>query len=58
MHIKHLVTILDNSKVSSFGYVWGQCSSILHEMIKADDEFNTKSKDFDCIWLLTNKQRW
>ena len=50
-HISHLTT-LDNNKVMLHGAIWGQCSVVLQEVIKTEDEFTDRDTDFDCIWLL------
>ena len=51
--IKRLTT-LENNKETLFGIVWGQCSTAVQEVIKADNDYVTKEADFDCIWLLKN----
>ena len=38
-YIKRL-TNLENNKETLYGLVWGQCSSGLQEIVKADDEFH------------------
>ena len=51
IHVKRLQT-LGNNKQTLYGLIWGQCSSGLQEVIKADDEYKAKAKVFDCVWLL------
>ena len=50
-HMRRLET-LENNKQTLYGLMWGQCSSGLQEVIKADDDYKKKAKDFDCVWLL------
>ena len=45
---------MENNKETLFGIVWGQCSTALQEVIKADEDYVTNEADFDCIWLLKN----
>ena len=50
-HINRLTT-LDNNKETLYGLIWGQCSHGMHEVIKADEDYELKNALFDCIWLL------
>lgn len=43
---------LQQNKQKLYGILWGQSSSGLQEVIKADEEYADKSSKFDCIWLL------
>ena len=43
---------LENNKQTLYGLIWGQCSHGLQEVVKADDDYKKKAKDFDCAWLL------
>ena len=46
------LTDLENNQEKLYGLVWGQCSNRLQELIKADEEFEEKSRAYDYIWLL------
>ena len=46
------ITNLQNNQETLYRVIWGQCSNGLQEVVKANDEFLKKSKDFNCIWLL------
>ena len=50
-HVKR-ITNLKNNKETLYGVVWGQCSAGLQEAIKADDDFEAESADFNVVWLL------
>ena len=46
------LSMLEQNKETLYGLIWGQCSSGLQEVLKADENYTTKSVTFDCIWLL------
>ena len=50
-HIKRLNTLEEN-KETLYGLIWGQCSGGLQELLKGDDDYDSKSNNFDCLWLL------
>ena len=50
-HIKRIHT-LENNKETLCGFIWGQCSNALKEIIKGDSDYTKKFKSYDCIWLL------
>jgi hypothetical protein len=50
-HIKRINT-LENNKETLCGFIWGQCSNALKEIIKGDSDYMEKFKNYDCIWLL------
>jgi hypothetical protein len=50
-HIKRINT-LENNKETLCGFIWGQCSNAVKEIIKGDSNYTEKFKNYDCIWLL------
>ena len=46
------ITILENNKETLYGLVWGQCSTGLQEVIKADEKYDAKAEKYDVIWIL------
>ena len=43
---------LDQNCTKLFGTIWGQCLPALQSEVIGDEDYKTKSKDFDCVWLL------
>jgi hypothetical protein len=41
-----------NKTTKVYGAIWGQCSPALHSELMGEQEYQTMSTSFDCIWLL------
>jgi hypothetical protein len=48
--------LLESNSRSIYTIVWGQCSPMVQSKVESFDEFEAKSGDCDCVWLLKEIQ--
>ena len=51
MYMKRLTT-LESNQLKLYALLWGQLSEGLKQAVQGEDDFDSKSESFDCIWLL------
>jgi hypothetical protein len=48
--------LLESSTRAIYAIVWGQCSPMMQSKLESLDDFNLKSTECDCVWLLKEFQ--